>query len=409
MDFMRKLSFLVFLMCVLISLKKENAETKKSFPPITLSPSNSASSMSRPMFLSNKFKKQQEASDSSSSGYDFYGDSSGSLEYDFYRESCPEAEKIIRSRVQDLYYRHPDVAPSLLRLVFHDCFIEGCDASVLLDAVDGVDGEKESPPNETLKGFDVIDIIKSELEEACPGIVSCADILVFAARESVALAGGPFYPLETGRRDSTMSFSEVATYDLPTPYDILPKTVASFALRGFNERETVSLLGAHSIGTVHCRFFLSRLYNFDRTDEPDPTLDIEFLNLLRSRCNNNHTSSSPSLSPSPSSSCPSLSPSCVGDPVSPPSPQVPGVEMDYEGKGSGFGTLYYRSLLQGRGILYVDQQLTVGEETEAWVRAYALDASLFRRDFAKAMMKLSNLGVLIAPAGQVRISCSKTV
>lgn len=121
---MRKLSFLVFLMCVLISLKKENAETKKSFPAITLPPSNSASSMSRPMFLSNEFKKQQEASDSSSSGYDFYGDSSGSLEYDFYRESCPEAEKIIRSRVQDLYYRHADVAPSLLRLVFHDCFIE---------------------------------------------------------------------------------------------------------------------------------------------------------------------------------------------------------------------------------------------------------------------------------------------
>lgn len=56
-------------------------------------------------------------------------------------------------------------------------------------------------------------------------------------------AGGPFYPLESGRRDSTMSFSEVATYDLPTPYDNLPKTMASFALRGFNERETVSLLG----------------------------------------------------------------------------------------------------------------------------------------------------------------------
>ncbi|KAG5512777.1 hypothetical protein RHGRI_038824 [Rhododendron griersonianum] len=181
---------------------------------------------------------------------------------------------------------------------------------------------------------------------------------------------GPFYPLETGRRDVTLSFSGVATNDLP-------KTVAYFALRGFNERETVSLLGAHSIGTVHCG---------------------SFLNLLRSRCYNNHTSPSPS----PSSSS-------AGDLVSPPSPQMAGVEMDYEGKGSCFGTLYYHSLLQGRGILYVDQQLTVGEETEAWVRAYGSDASLFRQDFAKAMMKLSNLGVLIAPVGQVRISCSKTV
>lgn len=119
---MRKLSFLVFLMCVLISLKKENAETKKSFPTMNLSPSSSASSIPRP-FLFNKAKKLQEVGDSSS-GYDFYGDSSSSLEYDFYRESCPEAEKIIRSRVQDLYNRRSDIAPWLLRLVFHDCFIE---------------------------------------------------------------------------------------------------------------------------------------------------------------------------------------------------------------------------------------------------------------------------------------------
>lgn len=83
------------------------------------------------------------------------------------------------------------------------------------------------------------------------------------------------------------------------------------------------------------------------------------------------------------------------------------MEMDSEERGSDFGTLYYRNLLQARGILYVDQQLTAGEETETWVRAYASDTSLFRRDFALAMRKLSNLGVLTAPMGQVRISCSK--
>ena len=65
--------------------------------------------------------------------------------------------------------------------------VQGCDAYVLLDAAEGIDSEQESPPNETLKGFDVINIIKLEIEEVCPGVVSYADILVLAARDSVAL------------------------------------------------------------------------------------------------------------------------------------------------------------------------------------------------------------------------------
>ena len=56
-------------------------------------------------------------------------------------------------------------------------------------------------------------------------------------------AGGPFYPLQTGRRDSTLSFGETAALELPSPQDDLPKTIASFGSRGFDERETVSLLG----------------------------------------------------------------------------------------------------------------------------------------------------------------------
>ncbi|CAK9185679.1 unnamed protein product [Ilex paraguariensis] len=401
MDFTRKLSFLVFLLCVLISLKNQNAETKKGSQAVSWSPYDAPSifadpSPSWPMFLSTKLEKKVEEPDNL-----------GSLRYDYYNESCPQAEQIIRTTVQELYKLRPNVSAALLRLVFHDCFVEGCDASVLLDAVNGIDSEKDSPPNESLKGFDLIDIIKLELEEACPGVVSCADIVVLAARESVVLAGGPFYPLHTGRRDSTVSFSEVAAYELPSPQDDLYKTIASFASRGFNGRETVALLGAHSTGMIHCKFFLNRLYNFAGTDEPDPSMDTEFLALLRSRCNNSHASSSPSSSPS-SSSSPSLSPSpsSVIDSFSPSSlPLETGMKMDYEGPGLGFGTLYYQSLLQGRGILYVDQQLTAGEETENWVRAYASDVSLFRRDFALAMMKLSNLQVLTEPRGQVRLNC----
>lgn len=102
----------------------------------------------------------------------------------FYSSSCPRAESIVRSTVQSHFRSDPTVAPGLLRMHFHDCFVRGCDASVLLA---GSDTERTAPPNLSLKGFEVIDDAKSQLETACPGVVSCADILALAARDSVVL------------------------------------------------------------------------------------------------------------------------------------------------------------------------------------------------------------------------------
>lgn len=46
------------------------------------------------------------------------------LEYDFYRDTCPQAEDIVRSSVTRIYFDHRDLSPALLRLFFHDCFIQ---------------------------------------------------------------------------------------------------------------------------------------------------------------------------------------------------------------------------------------------------------------------------------------------
>ncbi|CAF2132444.1 unnamed protein product [Brassica napus] len=203
------------------------------------------------------------------------------LQQDYYRDSCPSAERIIRKALKEIYKARPSIAPSLIRLLFHDCFIE-------------TSSEKEAPPNLSLKGLDVIAFIKSELENTCPGVVSCADTLALATKEAVSLAGGPKYSLRIGRKDSLVTFKDIAQRELPSPHATLSEILARFASRGFSPQETVSLLGAHSIGITHCTFFQDRLYNFSGTGKPDPELNTGFLQELKSKCPFSASASSPS-------------------------------------------------------------------------------------------------------------------
>ncbi|XP_009801294.1 putative Peroxidase 48 [Nicotiana tabacum] len=305
--------------------------------------------------------------------------------YNYYEEQCErDVEEMVWSTMHRIVAMQHNAPAQLLRLLFHDCFIGGCDASVLL-ANSNKNGtvEREAIPNRTLKGFSFIDMIKDEIEEACPGVVSCSDILVLATRDGIVLAGGPYYPVLTGRKDSKESFFDEAMAEIPRPNGNISETLRLFSLRGFDERETVALLGGHNIGKIGCEFIRPRLSNFMGTGLPDPTIPSDFLEELKRDCPENNSTINNMLN---ERTARSLSESAVG---------------------ASFDNHYYKTLMRGRGLLFADQQLMAHEKTAAAVIDYALDdGTMFRTEFAHAMAKLSDFGVLTGSQGEVRHSCS---
>ncbi|CAK9181661.1 unnamed protein product [Ilex paraguariensis] len=159
----------------------------------------------------------------------------------FYLRTCPRVESIVHATVKKHFQSNPTVAPGLLRMHFHDCFVHGCDGSILID---GSSTEKSAGPNLLLRGFDVIDDAKSQLENACPGVVSCADILALAARDAVVLTNGPTWLVPTGRRDGRVS-SASDTDNLPAFTDSIDVQKQKFAAKGLNTQDLVTLVGKH--------------------------------------------------------------------------------------------------------------------------------------------------------------------
>lgn len=75
--------------------------------------------------------------------------------------------------------------------------------------------------------------------------------------------------------------------------------------------------------------------------------------------------------------------------------------------GASFDNHDYKTLMRGREILFADQQLMANEKTAEVVMDYASDdGTIFKTDFAHAMAKLSDFGVLTGSQGEVRHSCS---
>ncbi|CAN6312857.1 unnamed protein product [Urochloa humidicola] len=301
---------------------------------------------------------------------------SGQLDPYFYDKACPAALPTIKRVVEEAVAAEPRMGASLLRLHFHDCFVNGCDGSILLDDTPFFTGEKSASPNaNSVRGFDVIDRIKAAVNAACRGnVVSCADIVAVAARDSVVVLGGPSYDVPLGRRDARTASQAAANSSIPAPTSSLDRLAASFAAQGLSLQDLVVLSGGHTLGFSRCTNFRDRLYN------ETATLDGALAASLRAVCPRADGNGDDNLAPL--------------DPT----------PARFDAAGG-----YYTSLLRRRGVLHSDQQLVAGGGgvTDALVRFYADNGEAFRRDFAEAMVRMGSIKPLTGTSGEIRYNCRK--
>ncbi|KAK3184343.1 hypothetical protein Dsin_031629 [Dipteronia sinensis] len=261
------------------------------------------------------------------------------LKLGFYAKTCPSMEAIVSKVTYQYISQTPSLAASLLRMYFHDCFVRGCDGSVLLKSINNIPAERDAFPNLSLRGFEVIDAVKSALEKQCPLVVSCADILALVARDAVAMIHGPYWEVPTGRRDGTVSIGSETVGNLPSPFGNITLLKQSFAAKGLSVKDLVVLSG--------------RLYNFTGKGITDPSLDPNYAVQLKKICKPTDTQTL--------------------------------VEMD-PGSVSTFDEDYYTVVANRRGLFQSDAALLDDAETKAYVKFQsATHGKTFAADFANSM------------------------
>ncbi|CAN1322921.1 Peroxidase 64 [Linum perenne] len=268
-----------------------------------------------------------------------------SLSLNYYDKTCPNFETAVTNAVKKAMSNDRTVPAALLRMHFHDCFIRI-----------------------SLHAFYVIDHAKQAVEKMCPGVVSCADILALAARDAVALSGGPNWAVPKGRKDGRIS-KAIETRQLPAPVFNISQLQQSFSQRGLSTKDLVALSGGHTLGFAHCSSFQNRIHSFNASLDVDSTLSPSFAASLRKVC--------------------------------PRRNKVKNAGSTLDSTTFGFDNVYYKMLLSGKSIFSSDQALLTNPNTKAWVSKFATNEKAFEDAFVKSMVKMSS----ISGGQEIRLDC----
>ncbi|KAK9751105.1 hypothetical protein RND81_02G242400 [Saponaria officinalis] len=299
------------------------------------------------------------------------------LTKDYYKKTCPRFEDIVDQHVTIKQQETPSTAAAVVRVFFHDCMVDGCDASTLIaSSTFNPKAERDADINLSLPGdaFDLVTRIKTALELECPGTVSCIDILAISTRNLVKMTGGPFYEILLGRKDGLVSEASRVKGNMALPNMTMTQIIDQFKSKGFTIQEMVALVGAHTIGFSHCKEFSNRIFHYNSGQPIDPKMNPNYADGLRKLCAN--YTKDPTMA-------------AFNDVITP-------------GK---FDNMYYRNLQRGLGLLSTDQAMYDDPRTKNIVELYASNETAFFNDFAKAMEKVSLFRIKGDKDGEVRHRC----
>ncbi|KAH7431423.1 hypothetical protein KP509_08G047100 [Ceratopteris richardii] len=222
-----------------------------------------------------------------------------------------------------------------------------------------------------MRNFKYVDEIKASIESACPGVVSCADVVILSGRDGIAMLGGPHFEVRLGRRD-TREFSRSAADAILPPHDTDVDTFLKF-MGNFNLSipQAVALIGAHTVGRTHCIHLVDRLY-----PTVDPTLNGTYAEYLKKRC------------PTPN-----------------PPPNAVLYSRNDRGTPMIFDNNYFRNIMQLKGSLRLDNALYLDPRTRPYVERMAKDNSYFFATFVEAMSIFTEYKVLTGNEGEIRKQC----
>ncbi|XVF59302.1 hypothetical protein PTKIN_Ptkin07bG0264800 [Pterospermum kingtungense] len=306
------------------------------------------------------------------------GTASAQLKQNYYANICPNVENIVRNAVAKKFSQTFVTVPATLRLFFHDCFVQGCDASVIIASAGNNQAEKDHPDNLSLAGdgFDTVIKAKEAVDAvpSCKNKVSCADILAMATRDVIALSGGPSYAVELGRLDGLSSTASSVNGRLPQPFFNLNRLNSLFKANGLDQNDMIALSAAHTVGFSHCGKFANRIYNFSRQSAVDPTLNRGYATQLQQMCPRNVD------------------------------PRI-AINMD-PNTPRKFDNVYYKNLQNGQGLFTSDQVLFTDTRSRPTVNAWATSSQAFNQAFIKAITKLGRVGVKTGKNGNIRVNCA---